>query len=115
LRGGVDAGGVQDPPDRGRGDRVTQGRRVRSGFGGGPRCCFPGQAQDELLDDGCGGGSAWTTLLYERPFSDDELTVPAQECAAVPAKTWRQQPRGITRESAPSQIQSVGWQRTRAI
>jgi hypothetical protein len=74
--GGVDASGVKDLPDRGRGNRIAQAGQFALYPPVTPTAVLPSQAQDELLDDGRGEGSAWAAALGERPSTGQELTVP---------------------------------------
>jgi hypothetical protein len=71
---------MEDLLDRGWGDRVAEAGEFALYPAVAPGAVLPGQAQDELLDGGCGGGSAGTAPLCECPFVRDELTVPAQQC-----------------------------------
>jgi hypothetical protein len=80
LRGEIGAGGVQDLPDHGRGDCVAQAGEFALYPPAAPAPVLPGQTQDELLDDGRGGGAAGATALSEGPLTGEELTVPAQQC-----------------------------------
>jgi hypothetical protein len=79
LRGRVDAGVLQDLPDRGRGDRVAQARELDLDPAVAPAAVLSGQPQDQLPDGGRRAGSARTATRGERPLPGDELAVPGQQ------------------------------------
>jgi hypothetical protein len=79
LRGGVDAGCVEDFPDCGRGDRVAEAGEFALDAAAAAAAVLPGQAQDDLLDGGRGCGPAGAAAPGERPFPGYELTVPGQQ------------------------------------
>jgi hypothetical protein len=56
--GGVDAGGVQDLPDRGGGDRVSQAGEFALDPAVAPLWILDGKAQYQLFEDSRGGWSA---------------------------------------------------------
>lgn len=96
LRCGVDAGGVQDLPDRGWRDRVAEAGEFALDPAVAPGAVVPGQAQDELLDGVCGGRPAGAMVRRERPLPRNELAVLGQQRGRrdceylVPAFPWDQ-------------------------
>jgi hypothetical protein len=76
---GVDAGSVQDLPDGGGCDLVSEAGEFTLDAPVAPGVILPGQAPDEFPDGRRSGRSAGTAAFVECPLSGEELPVSAQQ------------------------------------
>ena len=77
-RGGVDAGGLEDRPDGGGGDRVAEADQLALDASVAPGGILPGHPQHQGPDGLRDGRSAWLSARVG-PAAGDELGVPAQQ------------------------------------
>ena len=104
---GVDAGIVQNLPDRGGGDAVAESNQLAVHAPVTPGGILGGPANDQLPEGRRCRGAAGTAAGGVVPASGDPWCQ-ARTVAGVTGKSWSQRGRGRSRDSAASHIRSVG-------
>ena len=112
LRGGIDAGGLQDRPDGGGGDPVAESDELALDASVAPGGILSGHPQHQGPDRLRGG---WAAGLSSRvgPAAGDEVGVPAQQGSGrhepQPAQTRGQQPAQRAEDGAVEPGQRRAW------